>query len=139
MNLLGATLVLCANCLLSTLGSELYQAPPPGAHTRWVSPENPSGAKGAGGRLNQDAKGMAFIVVQPGESAVLADIKGAGIIRRVWLSGTIPRNEEQRRLVRLEMYRDGAEKPAVAAPIGDFFGVGLGLRVLFENQLFASP
>lgn len=120
-------------------GGELYQAPPPGTHTRWISPENPDGAKGAGGRTNQGAKGMAFIVVKPGDTAVLADIHGAGIIHRMWLSGTIPRNEEQRRLVRLEMYWDGAKTPAVAAPIGDFFGVGLGLLVPFESALFSSP
>jgi hypothetical protein len=82
---------------------------------------------------------MAFIVVQPGETAVLADIQGAGVLHRMWLSGTIPRNEEQRRLVRLEMYWDGAPRPAVAAPIGDFFGVGLGLLVPFESALFSSP
>ncbi|MCB1128029.1 MAG: DUF2961 domain-containing protein, partial [Verrucomicrobiae bacterium] len=118
---------------------ELYQAPPRGTHTRWISPENPDGAKGAGGRTNHGAKGMAFIVIKPGDTAVLADIHGAGIIHRMWLSGTIPRNAEQRRLVRLEMYWDGAKTPAVAAPIGDFFGVGLGLLVPFESALFSSP
>lgn len=132
-------LVALATLAASAGASELYQAPPPGTHTRWVSPENPSGAKGAGGKVNQGAKGMAFIVVKPGETATLADIQGAGIIHRMWLSGTIPRNEEQRRLVRLGMYWDGAKRPAVAAPIGDFFGVGLGLLVPFESALFASP
>ncbi len=117
----------------------LYRAPADGTHTRWVSPENPSGGKGQGGKTNRGAKGAAFIVVKPGETAVLADIRGAGVIRRIWLSGTIPRNEEQRRLVRLEMYWDGAPTPAVATPIGDFFGVGLGLLVPFESALFASP
>lgn len=125
--------------LLRAQGAELYQAPPAGTETRWVSPENPAGAKGAGGISNQGAKGAAFIVVKPGETAVLADLRGAGIIHRMWLSGTIPRNEEQRRLVRLEMYWDGAPTPAVAAPMGDFFGVGLGLLVPFESGLFASP
>jgi hypothetical protein len=138
--LLAAALVMIGATLLVTAATvELYQAPPPGTHTRWVSPENPTGAKGQGGKLNRGAKGMAFIVVQPGETAVLADIKGAGIIHRMWLSGTIPRHEEQRRLVRLEMYWDGAQTPAVAAPIGDFFGVGLGMLVPFESALFASP
>lgn len=118
---------------------EWYRAPAPGTETRWVSPENPDGTKGAGGRTNRGAKGMAFIVVAPGETATLADLRGAGMIRRIWLSGTIPRNEEQRRLVRLEMYWDGADKPAVDVPIGDFFGVGLGLLVPFESALFASP
>jgi hypothetical protein len=136
---LAASFAACAPFLSVANAEELYQAPKPGTHTRWVSPENPTAAKGAGGQLNRGAKGMAFIVVQPGETAMLADIKGAGIINRMWLSGTIPRNEEQRRLVRLEMYWDGAKRPAVTAPIGDFFGVGLGLLVPFESALFASP
>jgi hypothetical protein len=130
---------LAAVASLRVCGVELYQAPPAGTHTRWVSPENPTGAKGAGGKLNRGAKGMAFIVVKPGETATLADIQGAGTINRMWLSGTIPRNAEQRRLVRLEMFWDGAKTPAVAAPIGDFFGVGLGLLVPFESAFFASP
>jgi hypothetical protein len=58
-------LLVAALTLLANAG-ELYQAPPPGTHTRWVSPENPTGAKSQGGRLNQGAKGMAFIVVPPG-------------------------------------------------------------------------
>jgi hypothetical protein len=129
-----------AVCLLSNVSaSELYHAPPADTHTRWISPENPTGAEGAGGASNRGAKGMAFLVIAPGEAAGLADIQGAGILRRMWLSGTIPRNEEQRRLVRLEMYWDGAVKPAVAVPVGDFFGVGLVCLVPFESALFSSP
>ncbi len=137
--LLFAALGLFLGLPAHALAAELYQAAPPGTHTRWISPENPTGAKGAGGRTNRGAKGRAFIVVAPGETAVLADLQGAGILHRMWLSGTIPRNEEQRRLVRLEMFWDGAARPAVAAPIGDFFGVGLGLLVPFESAWFASP
>jgi hypothetical protein len=107
--------------------------------TRWISPENPTGARGAGGTVNKGAKGAAFIVVPPGASVDLADIRGAGIVHRIWISGTIPRNAEQRRLVRLEMYWDRAATPAVNAPIGDFFGIGLGLAVPFESALFQNP
>ena len=42
-------------------------------------------------------------------------------------------------MVRLDMYWDGAEKPAVSAPIGDFFGVGLGLNAAFDSELFSNP
>lgn len=118
---------------------ELYQAPAPTTQTRWISPENPTGEKGKGGTTNQGAKGSAFFTVKSGEKLVLMDVKGAGIINRMWLSGTIPRSEEQRRMVRIDMYWDGATKPAVSAPIGDFFGLGLGLSVPFENALFSNP
>ena len=118
---------------------ELYKAPAPSTITKWISPENISGKKGAGSKANQGAKGSAFLTVKAGEQLVMMDVKGAGIIRRMWLSGTIPRSEEQRRMVRIDMYWDGSKKPAVSAPIGDFFGLGLGLSVPYKNALFSNP
>ena len=123
---------------LSSIG-ELFKAPPAGIVTRWVSPENPTGEKGKGGLTNKGAKGNAFYIVQPGEKKVLFDVKGAGIINRMWLSGTIGINPIQRRAVRIDMFWDGANKPAVSAPIGDFFGIGLGLIAKYDNALFSSP
>ena len=67
------------------------------------------------------------------------DVKGAGIVQRMWMSGTIAKNAEQRRAVVINMYWDNSEKPAVSAPIGDFFGVGLGLMAEFDNELFSNP
>lgn len=118
---------------------ELYQAPAPGTKTKWISPENPTGAKGMGGITNKGAKGSAFFTLKSGERLVLMDVKGAGIINRMWLSGTIPRSEEQRRLIRIDMYWDGESKPAVSAPVGDFFGVALGVVTSFDNALFSNP
>ena len=37
------------------------------------------------------------------------------------------------------MFWDGATKPAVSAPLGDFFGIELGQMVAFQSALFASP
>ena len=127
------------SCSLSSISQELYKAPSPTTETRWISPENPTGGKGIGGKSNKAAKGSAFFTVKAGEKLVLMDVKGAGIIHRMWLSGTIPRSEEQRRMVKIEMFWDGEKKPAVSAPIGDFFGVGLGLSVPFDNALFSNP
>jgi len=117
----------------------LFQAPAPGTNTRWVSPENPLGEKGKGGLTNKGAKGNAFYIIAAGEKKVIFDVKGAGIINRMWLSGTIGTNAEQRRAVRIDMYWDGANKPAVSAPIGDFFGVAHGLIARYDNALFSSP
>ncbi|MEI6143405.1 MAG: glycoside hydrolase family 172 protein [Mariniphaga sp.] len=119
--------------------NELYKAAPNDVQSRWVSPENPTGEKGKGGLTNKGAKGNAFFIVQPGTKQVLFDVKGAGIINRMWLSGTIPVNQVQRRAVRIDMFWDGAKKPAVSAPVGDFFGIGLGLAAKFDNALFSSP
>ena len=103
---------------------ELFSAPKSNTKTRWISPENPTGEKGRAGLTNKGAKGNAFYIIQPGATQILMDIKGAGIVQRMWMSGTIAKNAEQRRAVIINMYWDDATKPAVSAPIGDFFGVG---------------
>ncbi len=117
----------------------LFQSPSSTTHTRWISPENPKGEKGAAAKLNKGAKGAAFVNVLAGDKLVMMDVKGAGIIHRMWISGTIPRSEEQRRMIKIEMFWDGSSKPAVSVPIGDFFGMGLGLATPFENALFSNP
>jgi hypothetical protein len=64
-----------------------------------------------------------FAVVQPGETAVLADITGAGVIEHMWVTTRCYSPMYLRKLV-LEMYWDGEENPSVRSPLGDFFGVG---------------
>jgi hypothetical protein len=125
--------------IMSLNAQELYRAPDKDTHTIWVSPENPTGQKGEGGKMNNGAKGNPFFIVAPGAKQILLDIEGAGIIKRMWMSGSIAANAEQRRAVRIDMYWDGATKPAVSAPIGDFFGTGLGLMVPFDSELFSNP
>lgn len=61
---------------LPTLFSqELFKAPPDGTETRWVSPENLSGAKGQGGKTNKGAKGNAFYIIAPGEKKYFLMLK----------------------------------------------------------------
>ena len=126
-------------CYSRCKAQELFTAPPAGVETRWVSPENPTGGKSKGALTNKGAKGNAFFIIAPGEKKVIFDVKGAGMIRRIWFSGSIAKNAIQKRSVRIDMFWDGAPKPAVSAPVGDFFGLGMGLRTSFESALFASP
>ena len=61
----------------------------------------------------------------PGETVVLADLEGPGIVTHLWL--TVADNEfAWPRLVRLRVYYDGHKTPSVDAPLGDFFAVGHG-------------
>lgn len=63
----------------------------------------------------------------PGETVVLADLKGPGVISHMWV--TIAGNEYQwPRLLRLRVYYDDSPIPSVDVPVGDFFGVGHGLE-----------
>jgi hypothetical protein len=116
---------------------ELYQLPQ-GQQTRWSSFENSSAEKGKGGVENKGAKGHPSEMIAPGTSRELLDVKGAGIIQRIWLTIN-DRSPAMLRSIKLEMYWDGSEKPAVSVPLGDFFGVGLGRKVAFQNALFADP
>jgi Protein of unknown function (DUF2961) len=116
----------------------LYSSPA-GVETRWASPENPTGEKGKAARANAGRKGRASIPVKAGEQVTLAEVQGtSGSIRR--LEATISdRSPAMLRGLKIEMFWDGASKPAVSAPFGDFFGEGLGEMVAFQSALLASP
>ncbi|MGE5647575.1 MAG: glycoside hydrolase family 172 protein [Acidobacteriota bacterium] len=108
------------------------------AETRWVSFENPTGAKGQAARENRGAKGHPFDSLKAGETKTLLNVEGAGSVRRIWL--TIQnRSPKMLRSLRLEMFWDHASEPAVSAPLGDFFGAILGRLTAFDNELFSSP
>lgn len=73
-----------------------------------------------------------WIHMDAGETAVLADIKGPGIIRHIWITFW-EKDPMFRRNGILRMYWDQEAEPSVEAPIGDFFGQGWG-----ENYEYAS-
>ena len=119
--------------------SELYKAAPENVHTRWASAENVNAEKGKGGMSNKGAKGDAYTLIAPGETKVILNQKGAGIITKIWSANSLVWKPENRRKVKIEMYWDDAEKPAVSVPFTDFFGIGLGLMRPFECELFSAP
>ncbi len=74
-------------------------------------------------------------VVKPGEIATLADIRGPGVIRHIWLTFNEARpnwleaaGSANPAEIVLRMYWDEAREPAVETPLGDFFAAGFGLR-----------
>ena len=105
------------------------------AETRSISAENPDGAKGGGAREDPRGQGAArelgpgwkvrpCIDLKKGETVTLADIKGPGVIRHIWIT---VRPEALRSCV-LRFYWDGRRAPSVEAPLGDFFALGHGIR-----------
>lgn len=108
------------------------------ADTRWSSFENITAAKGQGGAENKGAKGHACDEIKAGQSVTLLDIEGPGIITRMWFT-IVDRSPEMLRSLKIELFWDGSSKPAVSVPFGDFFGIGLGKKTAFENELFADP
>ena len=94
-----------------------------------VSPENLTGEKGKGGMVTEGSASYAarelgpgqkvnpYLVSQPGETTVLADIKGQGAIKHIWITDSAKAG----RLLILRIYFDGHKKPTVEAPLSDFF------------------
>lgn len=132
--------LLCAALAFSTCVAAqdpLYRYQP-GSEARWASPENPTASKGEGGKENKGGKGHAFDTIPAGKAHVLADIRGPGVIDRIWITIN-DRSAEMLRALRLDIYWDGEDRPAVSVPLGDLFGAGTGNLVPMETALVASP
>lgn len=109
-----------------------------------VTAENPTGEKGKGGvsssPLGAGRKGSPSISVPPGKTVSLADIRGSGCIRHIWITVPPPPKEFRagpnlwRDLV-IRMYWDDSHTPCVEAPLGDFFGIGQGASVSLVSQM----
>jgi D-arabinan exo alpha-(1,3)/(1,5)-arabinofuranosidase (non-reducing end) len=101
------------------------------AESRSICPENPTGEKGKGAmaipdparsparKLGRGWKVAPYIVIEPGEVKVLADISGAGAIAQIWMTPT-----GAWRSSILRIYWDGSPEPSVECPVGDFFACG---------------
>ena len=63
------------------------------------------------------------LVIPAGETALLADIPGPGVITRIWITISSGDPHYLRRIL-LRMYWDDEESPSVEVPVGDFFGTG---------------
>ena len=100
------------------------------AETRSISPENLTGEKGQGGKISPEdgnAKRAAqkhgwktnpYIFIQPGETAVLAEAEGPGIINHIWMTNARDNNDNEQVL---RFYWDDETEPSVEVPLGDFF------------------
>ena len=68
--------------------------------------------RNAGGCSNKGSKGNAFGIVEPGETKVLMDEAGSGVVTRTWIA-LLNRTRQRLRSLRIRMYWEGAKRPAV--------------------------
>ena len=118
------------------LAQNLYDPPATGVETRWISFENLTGAKGAGGQANEGRKGSSSTSIKAGETKTIVEIQGSGVIRRI--RATVRRSPEHYRGLVIRMYWDDQTVPSVEAPLHDFFGTPFARQARFESALFAS-
>jgi hypothetical protein len=138
IRLLSLLIVVSASQVFTVFAQSLYSVPD-GIETRWASPENSRGEKGGGAQANGGRKGRSVIPLKAGEQVTLGEVRGSsGTVRRIWASIS-DRSPAMLRGLRLQMFWDGAARPAVDVPFGDFFGISLGKTTAFQSALFASP
>lgn len=91
---------------------------------------------------NEEKSNFDNFRVGPGETHVLMDVQGPGIITHIWMTflGPEPQNwakngsaNHQEMLLRI--YWDGSKRPGVEAPVGDFFANCFGRR----NEVISTP
>ncbi len=71
--------------------------------------------------------------IGPGDTRVIGDVEGPGIIQHIWITIASRERYHLKKIV-LRMYWDDEDTPSVEAPIGDFFGLGLGKYDLYESE-----
>lgn len=137
LSAITAALILICHPVSGNPSSDLFRMQE-NVQSRSLNFENHTGTKGNGGKENQGAKGHAFERFRPGETKVLFDLQGCGIINRIWF--TLGKQDPKvLRSLKIEMYWDNAPTPAVQAPFGDFFCDIFGKTSSFENDFFSNP
>jgi len=110
----------------------------PGAQSRMVSPENPTGGKGMGAmavpgpnlpfsaaasKLGQGWKVRPFIKLPPHSTTTIMNVSGPGTIEHIWMASSQSFLGNGRAIV-LRFYWDHEMNPSVEVPLPDFFAIG---------------
>jgi hypothetical protein len=74
--------------------------------------------------------------IEPGSTLTLMDANGPGLLTHIWFTVASPEGYHLKKLV-LRIYWDGEATPSVEAPLGDFFGLGLGAYHKWESELLS--
>lgn len=108
-----------------------------GLKSRSISYENPTGARGEGGKaaseLGAGRKGAPCVEVKPGETVQLCDIKGPGTIRHIWI--TTHREPVVQRACIIRAWWEGQDHPSIECPIGDLFGFAHGKITSYQSAV----
>jgi hypothetical protein len=121
-------------CLVITLAGTAHGQVSPDSFSNLTRPQDyvlkrASSYDRTGG--NEDYRALA-----PGETLALLDASGPGEISHIWVTIASRENFHLKRIV-LRVFWDGEDSPSVEAPIGDFFGLGLGNYFLYQSTPLA--
>ena len=92
-----------------------------------------SGTSGRSSSWDTSGRNSDAWTLEPGQSRVLADIDGPGLINHIWMTQG---NHYRECLLRITW--DNARQPSVLCPLGDFFGLGHGIVNSYQSLLFTA-
>lgn len=110
-----------------------------------ISPENPTGQKGKGGmaevpageenthparELGKGWKVRPNVTIHPGETYVMGDIEGEGMINHIWMTNSFVGCNK----LLLKIYFDGCKSPSVDVPASDFFFNGWNKEHMINSE-----
>ncbi|NLC67963.1 MAG: DUF2961 domain-containing protein [Clostridiaceae bacterium] len=75
--------------------------------------------------------------IKAGETKVIADIDGPGIISHIWFTIASPDKYYLRKIL-LKVYWDNEENPSICSPVGDFFGLGHAVPYTYQCAVFST-
>jgi len=94
---------------------------------------------------DRSGRNFDFVRIAPGARKVIANLKGPGCVRHVWLTVAMDhvtdrkkRDPHYLRNLLLRVWWDGEKKPSIDCPVGDFFGVGHGYVATYQNAAFST-
>jgi len=77
-----------------------------------------------------------FRTLDAGQTLTVLDADGPGMISHIWFTIASPEPYHLKKIV-LRMYWDGEQNPSVETPIGDFFGLGLGVYHAWHSEMLS--
>ncbi len=106
--------------------------------SRSISAENPTGEKGGGSKapngVDVGRKARPCLPIAPGKSLELCDIRGPGVIRRIWITQSSNNPVAFRSLV-LRAWWDDQAYPSIECPLGDFMGFAHGQVCSYQSAV----
>ncbi|MDP2338760.1 MAG: DUF2961 domain-containing protein [Bacteroidota bacterium] len=124
-------ILICFLTLVETLSAQSNSPIGNSLLDQLIIPSNGQSKRSSSTDSNMNGNGDSKEIL-PGETLVLADLEGPGIIKHIWNTSASLNPFSARALV-IRIYWDDSEKPSVEVPLGDFFGVGHGAQKDFQS------
>ena len=111
-------------CVVSCVAAGAASAQPSGTLDSLTRPR--AGRTAHYSSFDATEKNDDFRRIEPGQTVTLVDHRGAGTIRRWWITIAPRNNVALHRGLIVRAWWDDEETPSVEVPVSDFFGMGFG-------------